>query len=132
MGKIAWRTLAAAHLILGFCVATVPAFAQSIEERRACAPDVMRLCREFVPNKELIDKCLMEKKSELSAACRTVVLGPETNVATPPAIPAKQPSVSPPAKPRLSTPARPRLVQQMKRKASPACDDDDDDDDDDD
>jgi hypothetical protein len=125
MSKIVWRTLAAAHLMLGLCVAGLPATAQSIEERRACAPDVMRLCREFLPNKELIDKCLMEKKTELSSACRTVVFGPETNVTPPPAIPAKQPSVSTPAKPKV-------VVKQTKRKISRDCDDDDEDDDDDD
>jgi hypothetical protein len=122
MSKIAWRTLAAAHLMLGLCVITVPALAQSVEERRACAPDVMRLCREFVPNKELIDKCLMEKKTELSAACRTVVFGPETNVTPPPATAAKQPSVSRLAKPKVA-------VKQTRRKISRDCDDDDDDDD---
>ena len=130
MSKIAWRTLAAAHLILGFYFGVAPAIAQSVEERRACGPDVMRLCREFVPNKELIDKCLMEKKAELSAACRTVMIGPETSA--PPVIPAKQPAVAPPAKPKLSTPAKPKVVMQTKQKSSSDCEDDDDDDDDDD
>jgi hypothetical protein len=92
--------LAAAGLLLGLSAGIVPATAQqSTEERRACAPDVMRLCREFVPNTELINTCLSEKKAELSPACRTVMFGPEPGVATP--TPAKQPAVSKPEKAKV-------------------------------
>jgi hypothetical protein len=92
---------AAAGLVLGLCAGMASAAAQqSIEERRACAPDVVRLCREFVPNTELINNCLMEKKAELSPGCRTVMFGPEPNVAAP-TTPAKQPATSAPEKPKV-------------------------------
>jgi hypothetical protein len=111
-------TLAAASLVLVLCIGTPGKAQQNIEERRACTPDVIRLCREFVPNAELINKCLMEKKAELSAACHTVMFGPEPNVATPPAIPVKQPS--------LSLPPKPKVLKKSTWKRSRDCDDDDD------
>jgi hypothetical protein len=105
--------LAAAGLWLGLSAGLAPATAQqSIEERRACAPDVVRLCREFVPNTELINTCLMEKKAELSPGCRTVMFGPEPNVATP-ATPAKQPAASKPEKPKV--------IKVKARKRSHDC-----------
>jgi hypothetical protein len=104
--------LAAAGLLLGLSAGMAPATAQqSIEERRACAPDVMRLCREFVPNTEMINTCLMEKKAELSPGCRTVMFGTETDVT--PAIPAKQQPVSKPEKPKI--------IKVKTRKTSHDC-----------
>jgi hypothetical protein len=113
IGIIRHAPLAAAGLLLGLCAGIAPAGAQqNVEERRACAPDVVRLCREFVPNTELINTCLTEKKAELSPACRTVMFGPEPNVASP-AIPAKQPAVS--------TPEKPKVVKVRARKRSHDC-----------
>lgn len=106
--------LALAAIALALSANVVPANAQqSIEERRACTPDVVRLCREFVPNTELINRCLMEKKAELSPNCRTVMFGPE---AAPPATPVKQ---EPQSKPEETQ--KPRPIRQARRKASHHC-----------
>jgi hypothetical protein len=114
IGTVRLTPLAAAGLVLGLFAGMASATAQqSIEERRACAPDVMRLCREFVPNTELINTCLAEKKAELSPGCRTVMFGPETNVATP-AVPAKQKAAS--------TPEKAKVLKVKSRKISRDCD----------
>ena len=67
------RWVAAACLV----ASATPAFAQgTAEERRACGPDAMRLCREFIPNFQAVDACLNRRQAELSAACRAIVLAP--------------------------------------------------------
>jgi hypothetical protein len=115
MSNIVRMTYLAA-LVLGLAAGLAPAKAQqSVEERRACAPDVVRLCRQFVPNTELINTCLLEKKAELSPACRTVMFGPGTDVATP-ATAAKQP---PPA----SKPEKAKVIKVRQRKIERDCDD---------
>ena len=48
----------------------------SIEERRACTSDAVRLCREFIPDPGKIAACLTARKAELSDLCRPFVLGP--------------------------------------------------------
>jgi hypothetical protein len=109
-------TAAVASLVLAVCAGAVPGMAQpDIEQRRACAPDVVRLCREFVPNAELINKCLAEKKAELSPACLAVITGPQT---TPAPTPVKQPAVS--------TPKKAKVIKAKYRKRSHDCDHDDD------
>ena len=45
------------------------------EERRACTPDVLKHCPEFIPNAERIEACLREKLPELSPDCRVVMIG---------------------------------------------------------
>jgi hypothetical protein len=109
------RLAAAAGLVLGLSAGVAPAKAQqNIEQRRACAPDVVRLCREFVPNTELINTCLLEKKAELSPACRTVMFGPGPDVATP-GTAAKQ---QPPA----SKPEKAKIIKVRQRKIERDCD----------
>jgi hypothetical protein len=46
------------------------------EARRACTPDVVRHCNEFIPDAERIKACLQEKLRELSPDCRVVMIGP--------------------------------------------------------
>ncbi len=46
---------------------------ETIQDRRACTPDVMHLCRAFIPNRSAITTCLVENIDRLSPACRTVV-----------------------------------------------------------
>jgi len=105
-------TAVIASLVLGACAGAAPGMAQQpdIEQRRACAPDAMRLCREFVPNTELINKCLVEKKTELSPACLAVVTGPPT---TPAPTPVKQPPVS--------TREKAKVIKAKYRKHSYNC-----------
>jgi hypothetical protein len=43
------------------------------EERRACEPDVYRLCSVMIPNVNRIVDCLKASESQLSPACRAVM-----------------------------------------------------------
>ena len=38
--------------------------------RKACTPDAMRLCKEFVPDQAKVRSCMLSKQSELSEVCR--------------------------------------------------------------
>jgi hypothetical protein len=59
-----------------FVAIAAPALAQvTPEERRACGPDAMRLCRDLVPDQKKVEACLTEKQAELSEACRAVLAG---------------------------------------------------------
>ena len=42
------------------------------EQRRACTPDVYRLCAGEIPNVRAITACLRRNRSSLSEACRAV------------------------------------------------------------
>jgi hypothetical protein len=54
--------------------ATGSAFAQqgTPEQRRACTPDVYRLCAGEIPNARAITACLRRQKASLSQACAAV------------------------------------------------------------
>jgi hypothetical protein len=43
------------------------------QEREACQPDVMRLCREFVPDTFRVLACLQGERARLSNACQLVL-----------------------------------------------------------
>lgn len=49
--------------------------AQSDDAVQACTPDAMRLCPEFIPDREKVRTCMLHKRSQLSEACRTAMLG---------------------------------------------------------
>ena len=68
------RTLAAA-IGLGLTLISVsPAFAIGTpEQRRACTPDVYRLCAGEIPNVGAITACLQRHKGSLSEACRAAM-----------------------------------------------------------
>jgi hypothetical protein len=51
---------------LGRCPARHP------EQRRACTPDVYRLCAGEIPNVRAITACLRRQKASLSPACAAV------------------------------------------------------------
>jgi hypothetical protein len=51
---------------------TSPSFAYTQEQVSACAPDVMRLCADAIPDQSRITKCMIQKKRQISAACMTV------------------------------------------------------------
>jgi hypothetical protein len=42
------------------------------EQKRACTPDVYRLCAGEIPNVRAITSCLRRRKASLSDACRAV------------------------------------------------------------
>ncbi len=42
------------------------------EQRKACTPDVYRLCPGEIPNVRAITSCLRRQKASLSDACRAV------------------------------------------------------------
>jgi hypothetical protein len=42
------------------------------EQRKACTPDVYRLCAGEIPNVRAITACLRRNRSSLSETCRTV------------------------------------------------------------
>ncbi len=42
------------------------------QQKRACTPDVYRLCAGEIPNVRAITSCLRRQKSNLSEACRAV------------------------------------------------------------
>jgi hypothetical protein len=42
------------------------------EQKKACTPDVYRLCAGEIPNARAITACLRRQKSNLSEACRAV------------------------------------------------------------
>ncbi len=51
------------------------ASAQNPDVEQACTPDAMRLCGEFIPDRDKVKACMMHKRSELSEACRTAMAG---------------------------------------------------------
>ena len=44
----------------------------TLEQRKACTPDVYRLCAGEIPNVRAITACLRRNKANLSDACRVV------------------------------------------------------------
>jgi hypothetical protein len=72
------RFLPSSTIVAGLLVGVVayfaatPGFTEQTGEQ-ACAPDVMRLCREFVPDHARIAACLLKNSRHLSPACHTVM-----------------------------------------------------------
>jgi hypothetical protein len=68
--------LVAAHVSLvpapAMAVEDVPQH-ETMQERRACTPDVLRLCRSLVPNRKAITDCLVANAERLSPACQQVM-----------------------------------------------------------
>lgn len=44
-------------------------------QKRACQPDVFRLCGYYIPNRDAITACLHNNISKLNADCRAVMEG---------------------------------------------------------
>ena len=66
-------------VLLALVASTVTALAAdpyssiaTAEQRRACTPDVYRLCAGEIPSVSAITACLRRKKTSLSDACRAV------------------------------------------------------------
>ncbi|HEX5432410.1 MAG TPA: hypothetical protein VFW83_10615 [Bryobacteraceae bacterium] len=49
------------------------AFQGTPEQRKACTPDVYRLCAGDIPNVRAITACLQRHKGNLSPACRSAL-----------------------------------------------------------
>jgi hypothetical protein len=61
---------ASAGLLLSLFAAGAAQAAGTPEQRRACTPDVYRLCPGEIPNVRAITACLRRQKASLSEACR--------------------------------------------------------------
>ena len=55
-----------------FATGTARADLATPEQKRACTPDVYRLCAGEIPNVRAITSCLRRQKASLSDACRAV------------------------------------------------------------
>src|SRR5215813_5377002 len=64
---------ALALLILLGSAGSALALPGTAEGRRACTPDVYRLCAGDIPNVRAITACLMRQKGNLSPACRAAM-----------------------------------------------------------
>ncbi len=71
-----WALASRANLALALTLLTAGSSALAArgtpEQRRACRPDVYRLCPGEIPNVRAITACLRRQKAGLSASCRTV------------------------------------------------------------
>ena len=75
----AWAKASRANLAasVGFLLALSTSHSASAalatpEQRRACTPDVYRLCAGEIPNVRAITNCLRRQKASLSESCRAV------------------------------------------------------------
>ena len=48
---------------------------ETLAQRRACEPDVFKLCKGFIPDRTAITGCLVRNKPHLSTDCRAVFDG---------------------------------------------------------
>ena len=68
------RAAAALGLALSLASASSAfAYQGTPEQRRACTPDVYRLCAGEIPNVRAITACLIRQKGNLSPACRAAM-----------------------------------------------------------
>jgi hypothetical protein len=54
---------------------TLPALAETQEERLACTNDANNLCADEIPDREKVYQCLVKKVNELSPACKKIIVG---------------------------------------------------------
>jgi hypothetical protein len=55
-----------------FAIGSASAELATPEQKRACTPDVYRLCAGEIPNVRAITACLRRQRASLSEACRAV------------------------------------------------------------
>ena len=60
-------------LLILASVNTASAYQGTTEQRKACTPDVYRLCAGEIPNVRAITACLQRQKGNLSPACRSAM-----------------------------------------------------------
>ena len=68
-------------LLVGAAVLPAAAEQGTPDDRRACTPDVFRLCGEFIPDASRITACLHQRVRDLSPACRLVFTGSSSSSA---------------------------------------------------
>ena len=106
------------RIILGVALAmlSTAAIAQSAEEQNLCMNDAFRVCSHTIPDRGRTVACMVQNKSQLSAACQVVMdkyastinaPGPTTAVAMKP------------AKPMMSKPAAIRTATNTTRPGRP-------------
>jgi len=66
------RTSTVGFLLTLMACGTAAAQQGTPEQRRACTPDVYRLCAGEIPNARAITACLRRQKTSLSSACAAV------------------------------------------------------------
>lgn len=68
-----YRRASALGLLLGLIASGTAAAQQGTpEQRKACTPDVYRLCAGEIPNVRAITACLRRQKASLSPACAAI------------------------------------------------------------
>ena len=72
---IALQAAATVLLLVAMCGPLRAEEEGTFAQRRACKPDVFRLCKEFIPNRSAITSCLQRNKPRLSPDCRAVFEG---------------------------------------------------------
>jgi hypothetical protein len=73
--KRRWALATRANLALALTVLTASSALADLatpEQKRACTPDVYRLCAGEIPNVRAITACLRRQRANLSEACRAV------------------------------------------------------------
>jgi hypothetical protein len=71
---VVFRTATTIALLAATC-GLLQAEEGTFAQRRACEPDVVRLCSDFIPDSSAITNCLKRNKRRLSADCRAVMEG---------------------------------------------------------
>ena len=77
-GSAALRALKFAAVLSALLASTFASQAQqqgTAAQRRACKPDVFRLCGDFIPDRDKITACLKAHTKQLSPDCRAVFSG---------------------------------------------------------
>jgi hypothetical protein len=72
-----WRVLSVAAFLIFFAHQADNARAQEqvlAETRQACAPEAIRLCRDFIPDVQKITACMEAKYAEINQDCRLAMI----------------------------------------------------------
>lgn len=67
---ICWLALPVGALLFGLNGASAQG---SPETREACTQDAMQFCSEFIPDVPKVTRCMIAKRPQLSAGCRTAM-----------------------------------------------------------
>ena len=73
--KGSWALASRANLALALTLLTTGSALADLatpEQKKACTPDVYRLCAGEIPNVRAITSCLRRQRASLSDACRAV------------------------------------------------------------